>query len=808
MHDLQLRACCGRAGMNEAQTSHLLEMIANSPARQPGKAALRNVVPVLASQKNGRQVWMESHTVERLYAYQLEFDPSVLAYYTQVPCRGIERVKAGGKRHIANATVDFLVVRRDALTIVECKAPEQAALLVQQEPLEWIMAADGVVQRPALSRWAANNGMDFQVWIQPRIFACLLANYELLYSVDPTSAYSAAQEDVLRLLAVRPKTIGQLLHAVPQLAPREIHQLLRSGDVFGPVSIRTLDQVEEFPLFRDRLQCEAAEASGLAMSRERLDQSSDPLSTSSYVDLQAGRERLRRLMTMREGKCAFTRRFRELDRRVAVAVAAGASELEACLTRYRSSGNRASRLLPTQAEAVAEAIKRWEAGHSYNRTEAYVEYKIDCERRGCKPVAMSTLVQRLKNASHQKRALSTGGLRAYQKQRVASDPRYRSLPAIGVGLRLQIDSTQIDNRVFPGIEDKLLLERPIIYIAIDSSTNNPLCHELAFGPARSDALASLLRTFVRTYGLLPSIIQVDRGTENRSNWLTEFCAVYAITLLIHPTAASTFNSAVENCIGRVNSMLHTLPGSTEPDRKGRSVDGRFKSRQTAKMQFATLELIVQDVIDSLRAIPAAGGISPSEQHEVLLQTTGWAGRPTRVDEDFLFHTSIPLRTSQLDPRRGIKKDRHTYASSELLEAARRGDVIDIRRDCENASMLRVQMTSGRYKAWAPFAQKFASLPQLELKFVSYYLFQSGSTILERRMASHVALRKKVIASIEAASMRVQGQVVAEINDAPISSLPLPDTPPRNSKRRGDLSLSMEAMQGQIRGWEGSCDGER
>lgn len=97
MHDLELRACCARAGMSEAQTSHLLEMIADSPARRPGKAALRNVVPVLASQKNGRQVWMESHTVERLYAYQLEFDPSVLAYYSQVPCRGVERVKSEGK---------------------------------------------------------------------------------------------------------------------------------------------------------------------------------------------------------------------------------------------------------------------------------------------------------------------------------------------------------------------------------------------------------------------------------------------------------------------------------------------------------------------------------------------------------------------------------------------------------------------------------------------------------------------------------------------------------------------------------------
>jgi len=421
---------------------------------------------------------------------------------------------------------------------------------------------------------------------------------------------------------------------------------------------------------------------------------------------------------------------------------------------------------------------------------------------------MSTLMMHLDNASKTKRALNAGGFRAYQKQRMASDPRHRSLSAIGVGLRLQIDSTQIDNRVFPGIEDALLLERPVIYIALDNSTRNPLCYELAFGPARSDALASLLRTYVRTYGLLPAIIQVDRGTENRSNWLSEFCALYSITLLITPTAASTFNSAVENCIGRLNSLLHRLPGSTAPDQKGRAVDGRFKSRRTAKLQFATLELVVQQVIDEMRSMPDASGQSPSQQHEALLQATGWSGSHTKVDEDFLFRSSIPIRASQLNPRKGVKTDRHTYASSELLEAAQRGDLIEIRRDCENASVLRVQMTTGRYKAWAPFAQKIASLPALELKFISYYLFQSGSSVLERRMAARVALRKKVDASVESAGRWADRRAGVETGAVPDQALPPPETPRTTSKRIHDLSLSIESLQSHMLGWEGSTDDGR
>ncbi|WOB51552.1 hypothetical protein NYR97_09465 [Xanthomonas hydrangeae] len=794
--------------MSEAQASHLLQMITDSPGRLPGGAALQNVVPLMASQKNGRPIWMESHTVERLYAYELEFDPSVLAYYSQVPCRGIERILPNGKRHIGNATADFLVIRRDSVSVVECKAAEQAASLVQQKPLEWNMTVEGVVERPALNRWAADHGMDYRVWIQPRMFGCLLANYELLYSVESPSAYSAAQERILKSLAYGPKTIEQLLLTIPRLSPREIHQLLRSGDVFGPIAIRTLDQVDAFPLFRDRLQCDAAQASWLALSDERLSQASDSLSNSSLVDLEAGRGRLQRLILMRQGKATFTRRFRELDRRVARAVAEGLPELEACLTSYRSSGNRGSRLLIAQSEAVAEAVKRWEAGLSYDKKNAYIEHQIDCEQRGCRPVAKSTLLKRFKAASRAKRALSTGGVRGYQKQRSASDPRSRSLPAIGVGLRLQVDSTLIDNRVFPGIEDVLLLDRPVIYVAIDNATEYPLCYELAFGPARSDALASLLRTFVRTYGLLPGIIQVDRGTENRSKWLAEFCSVYSITLLIHPTAASPFNSAVENCIGRVNSLLHRLPGSTNPDQRGRAVDGRFKSRRTAKLQFATLELIIREVIDEMRSIPGAAGLSPLQRHEALLQATGWAGRQTKIDEDFLFHSSIPIRAARVNSSRGIKTERHTYASTQLLEAARSGDVVEIRRDCENASILRVQMTSGRYKAWAPFAQKIASPPELEVKFISYYLFQSGSSVLERRMASHVALRKRVDACVKASGGGAAHQATEKPNDIPVQSVPSPETLASAGKHSQDLTLSMEVLENHMLGWEGSADESR
>nr|NYT97657.1 transposase family protein [Stenotrophomonas sp. SbOxS2] len=743
MHELQLRACFERAALTGPQREHLLAMIAETPSRRPGGAALNNVIAQFWSDKNRAPIWIESHTVERLFAYELELDPTVLAYYSQIPCRGIERRNANGRRHLGNATADFLVIRADSVTVVECKAAQRIESLLQQKPLEWVRSDDGVVERPALSSWASAWGLNYAVWVQPSLFACLLANLELLCSVKPPDEPGKVHRQALRQLERSSLTIGELIRRVSGLTPLAIHQLLRMGLVCGTIKSQPIALTETFRLFLDPQQCRAAEADAAQFVDGRLRQPSGPIATASYRDLCAGRQRLETLRAMRRGDRPFTRWYRDLDRLVHQAVLDGMAELEPCLTNFRRSGNRSGRLGTVQKLAVDLAVRRWEAGKTHSRGHAYAEHVAHCQDASCAPVSRTTLYRKLSAANASKRALLTGGLREYQKQREVTDPRHRSIASLAFGLRIHIDSTQIDARVFPGVEDKLLLDRPIIYVAVDNATGLPICYELGFGPARSDALAALLRTYVRTTGSLPNIIQLDRGAENRSNWLAAFCREYHITLMIHPTGASVFNSAAENWLGRINSRLHSLPGSTLPDKKGRYVDGRFKSRQTARLQFSALHEVVHDAIELLRDVPGADGESPIERKARLIDETGIAGHAVEIDDNFLFHSSIPTRASALDPKRGIKTERTRYASSELLQAARRGDVIEVRRDCEDPTVMHVQMSSGRCKAWSGMANKVAGLPDIELKFLAYYLHQRGSKVVERRLDAHVSHHRKV-----------------------------------------------------------------
>lgn len=737
MHELELRACFTRAGLNSVQQDHVVRMIADSPIRRLGKGALDNVVVQMWSQKNQSALWLESHTVERLFAYELEFDPDVVAYFTQVPCRAIERYSEQGRRHVGNATADFLVVRQDSVYVVECKTSQRVESLLQRHPEDWRRSVDGVIERPAFTEWASKNGIDYRVWVQPEIFAYKLANFELLYFAGHVEEIQRSQNQALRLLEGGPRTVRDLMTSVPGLTARQIHELLRSSLVFGPIGTQLIDHTDTFLLFRDREQCQMTERSTLSSIERRFDSCTDAISSATYRDLCKGRERLSCLRSMQRAERPFTRRYRALEKRVASAIAEGRSELEACLTSYHTSGNRIRRLPFDVEQEISCALRRWEQGQSHDKETAYIELVAACNKKGLTPPSQTTLNRRLKLASATKRALSSGGIRNYQKTRASTDPRRRSLSSLAVGLRLHIDSTQVDNRVFPGVEDKLLIDRPIIYVAIDNATSDPDCCEIGFGPARSDAVAALLRTYVRIHGRLPEIIQVDRGTENTSRWLRKFCETYRIFLFVHPTAGSVFNSAAENWIGRINSCLHRLPGSTLPDQRGRSVDGRFKSRRTASLQFSVLGEIVRASMADLRHVPGQDGESPAERREALLEATGMAGHLTSVDEEFLFQTSIPVSAKSANLTRGVKLKHSYYSSSELLSAIRSGDIQEIRYDCDDPTIIRVQTTVGRHKAWSSLAPKFAHLTQLDAKFAAYYLHQRQGSIAARRMQSRI-----------------------------------------------------------------------
>jgi putative transposase len=265
-----------------------------------------------------------------------------------------------------------------------------------------------------------------------------------------------------------------------------------------------------------------------------------------------------------------------------------------------------------------------------------------------------------------------------------------------------------------------------------------------------------------------------------ANWLREFCDYHHIHLLTNPTAASTSNGQVENIHGRLNPVLHRLPGSTKPDRDGRGVDGKFKSYRTARLQFAFLRKECEEILHGdIWTSPLADGRSPRDRSRGALELFGHVGRPQAYDEDFLFQTSTKVSTKTLDERRGVRTGGYRYSSAELLAAARFSDFHEARRDCADPSLVRVQLKCGRFKAWSSLAPYLAARSELDVEFHAYY----GAQLRREAIPRREEIRSGQFA---------RAQAVAQDLRCSEASAP-PDKVPRKEKASAPPMLPYEAI---------------
>jgi putative transposase len=238
----------------------------------------------------------------------------------------------------------------------------------------------------------------------------------------------------------------------------------------------------------------------------------------------------------------------------------------------------------------------------------------------------------------------------------------------------------------------------------------PLGFSFVFGSPRTDGLAILFRDIARRNGSIPSMIHVDRGSENRSKWLQEFCCDTGIRY--SPTAGSAWNSSAESMLKFVNTQIaQRLLGSTLPDRRGRSADGRYKSRRTARLEFSVIYKQIEEYLFTNLANHPQKGISPAESRIHLLSAQGNLAIPTVVDEPFLIRTSVPLdRKPSITDRRAIRLEEGAFTSRELSDMSLQGRSIEqARLDCEDAKVLYLKMGDCWLKAFHQRIQSYASV---------------------------------------------------------------------------------------------------
>jgi putative transposase len=717
-----------RMGMSSNAIRHVESMVSACPARKPGKAALTNVVVQFASPKNQKSRVLESHTCEQVYAHELELDPTVIGYYAQVPCRGVQRTLPNGRRHVSAACLDFLVFRQNTVELVECKHEDWLQTESAKNNSDWQRMGDRWAHLP-YEAFAQEHELRFVPWSPPQTFGVYLQNLEAICAVRRDEMGRLAQkaiEHATRKLRLRPASLSELCNEIDGFDARLALWMLGNALAFGPLKSTPLELTTLFTLCQDREQAQLIDGRGLESCRATYaqDRLSDPLLLASTTDLAKGRERLARLRAIERGEDSSTVRMRQLSREVAEAVAQGRNPLEACLTSYRTSGNRGPRLLDEQEQAAAAVIAtQWNTGRVHRECNLYFCYEEECAKYGVRAAGKSAFYDRVRKESPTKHALSTGGLRGYQAIRTATDPSKRSLPPIGYGHTLHIDSSDFDNRTAINLAELMPASKAKFYVGLDGSTVMPMAHALIFGPARTDGLAILLREYVRRHGFLPRVIHLDRGPENRSLWIVAFAEAYQISLRWSPTAGSVWNGIAENAIKQINDQVaHQLIGSTEPDQKGRKVDGRFKSYRNAKTSFAVVrEQFLAFVYEDLPRIPRADGRTPLEKKQDAIAFIGEVGRPCECNEDLLLRTSIDVDIKKsVDPRRGVRTEDGYFTSDDLVKALRFHRVETVSSDCEDPTVLRVRIGGAWIKTFHSRVQSMAVLPPEEKLFDLLY----------------------------------------------------------------------------------------
>lgn len=575
-------------GLSPSQIKSIEQIVLEAPARLPGKRALNNVISRIPSKKNGGLRWVESHTVERLFLYQLERDPECVGYVTQARCRGVTRMVRKG-RHVTAPILDFLVFYRERIVVVECKTEETLEKLTIKKD-EW-RCEDGRWTNEPYETCVKRLGMEFEVFVGSRLFATELQNAEFIYGeINNQEAAEAKQlrHAAAEVLKERPLTIEQMGVRLPGFSIRTAARMLAERMAFGLERIISLGDSDQFLLFSGIEHRDIVDEGlwqGLLGETDELG-ITDRLLLAAPSTVAFAKRRWSRLRAIAGGEQPRTRRMDLLAKKVSEAISRGLSPIEACLSDHPNCGGTATRLDVHQEDAVKNIVGRWNKGEFCDRTAAYIELGKLCEKSGALLPHQSTLNRKLRELDQTRRTLSTEGIRQYQKDRARTDGTKCSQPSLAFGHTLIVDSSNFDQRIAKNLLTYFPSAVPRFYAGIDGATAYPMAHALIFGPARTDGLAILMREFVYRHGFLPRCIQLDRGSENRGEWVKDFAEHFYIELRWVPTGGSRYNGTAENVIGRINHFVaHPEPGSTLPDQKGRSADGRMKSRMTATKTF-------------------------------------------------------------------------------------------------------------------------------------------------------------------------------------------------------------------------------
>lgn len=666
-----------------------------------------NCVVAMPSVKMDSVAKLESRSHERAFAYFIEHDPKVLAYWEQPGHLGIRWKIPTGTTGMA-IRPDFLVLEATRAILYEVKTREQLEEWAASKPHLIVWGTDGRFRSPPAESAAAALGFEYQIVSRGDIPAILLKNViDLRRYIRSEGEFfpKELRQFVLDLVRNRP---GISLEAARDEARgiEVVKWMLGRGDIYTDLHAFDVTDPGNCPLFIDAaagkgfkriplLLDEICETRGSRVSPNSV------LETAGWARISPVEQRrcTRKLHLIQNpidaqngfGSERSLRRWRALAR---VAQVSGLNPLLALARRPRAANGKEKDAKPDEflklAEDVITVFMARKDGFSVRA--GYEEFEDACKKRELKPRSYNWFWKQVRRIPKYDYTLAREGSRAayqYKPLRLSDDPSIQGLWPWHVVL---IDHTQLDAEVTDRVTG-LNLGRPWLTLAIDGYSRRILGFHLSFDSPSIDSIGGCLRMMVYLHGLLPEILSIDRGVDLQSNWLADLAAVYRIELHSRPCADPRFGGIVERLFNTQNQQLiHFLLGNTKLMKHPRMVAKGFRPSDNAPWNlpnlFELLAVYFLDVYDGTEHETLT--VSPRQVYDQAISKEDPSKiRKVAYDADFYFVSlPFPVRPSvKITPGKGIRFRGLQYMHPAMHDGEVEGHKVYLRYDPSNLAVV-------------------------------------------------------------------------------------------------------------------------
>lgn len=625
--------------------------------------------------KNGVTVTTESRTGELPYAFELDYDESVLAYYEQPPAIEVRRHTKRGYRRLTRYTPDFLVLTKDVPKVVQVKLRVELERLVVEKQ-DWVRLEDGSFQDLVAAEAFEILGLSHVVAAIDDVDQLRAANLALMFRAlrETTADDTALATRVSVHMEQRGLlTLTDLAQAIGQRDLTPLIRLVARRCLYTDIGRYSLTHPEtclvaHAPALLNESYVEAWQQLKLEF-RGRCSGTAKQYALPVESHLKIGLKAVEKLQAGKKGRSA--RRWRAKIRK---AEAEGVNAVVALSREYMKRGNRKPKR-PEQVQYATEYIRtHWAGEEGPSPPALYRNFKLAAEdalplAKPLSKVSFYGLLDRIGPSL----ALERGGNRAFHAAEPPTDVAMRAFRPERPFELATCDHYLCDQYCVVlaanGMEYAML---PWLTILRDIYSNFPLAFWLRLGAPSKRSVALILRQCVRLHGRLPEGIVVDSGSDFRSVYLSALAAHCGFNLVFRPVGHPRYGAEAERFFGQYKTLwLASRPGNLVNLKEVRAVSGSHRPEAVATMSLFDMWQDISTFADWSKGYATDSALgSPAERMTSGLEKFGCSGLLATFDDNFLIATAVDAGEYTLDPQRGLHIGAFHYWSPALVRAER------------------------------------------------------------------------------------------------------------------------------------------